>query len=114
MRSFIQIVRAMQLVCIMAFCLALVGCGGSRNPVDQFLDHYEEIVKKWESKSSGTLSLDDINEMNKLNIDFADKLKQLQTGDKWSSAQHKRYLDLSTRFSKVLLKISHSPPKFTP
>jgi hypothetical protein len=30
MRSYIGFVRAMQLVCILAFCLALVGCGGSK------------------------------------------------------------------------------------
>ncbi len=94
---------------MLAFCLVLAGCGGSRNPVDKFLDQYEENVSAWKNKGS-KISIDDINEINKANIDFAKSAKELQAAGQWSDSQLKRYSDITTSFSKVLLELSKNPP----
>lgn len=113
MKTCLGFLRASRTSSMATSCLLLAGCGGSRNPVDQFLDQYEEIVKEWESKGS-SLSLDDLNELNKADIDFAEKAKNLQTADQGSSEQMNRYSDPTTRFSKVMLKMSQNPPKIAP
>lgn len=97
--------------CALASCF--IGCSGSQNSVDAFLTQFEGTIKSWESKaSSGKLSLDDMNELNKLTIDLSAKAEKLKTADKWSTEQLKRYSDLTTRFSKVMLDLSKNPPKF--
>lgn len=91
--------------------LFLLGC--SSDPIDQFLDKYEEAVVKWEKLSnSGSISVDEISEMSKDNIELSSAGEKLKSGSEWTDSQKKRYLDLSTRFSKAMMKMSKNKPSF--
>ena len=98
-------VAAVLLVAIIASVSTVGGLGG-RNRLDRFLDDYEAIVAKWERVAhSRSLSIDDINEIGKLEIELAEKARQLRMLDEPSSSQLNRLLDLSTRLSKVVSQL---------
>ena len=110
-------IKSIKLGAISLFVISLlmISCGGtgSSSKVDDFLNEYKKITVKWEKKvTSGSLTLDDINEMSKSNIDLADKAAKLKGNEKWSSKQLKRYSDISTKFSKALIEMSKNPPSF--
>lgn len=83
----------------------------SSNPVDQFLDEYENVVKQWESKANrGNISLTDINDLNQASLRLSEKANELKNANEFSSAQLKRYTELSARLSKAFIKISRNKP----
>jgi len=96
------------------FIAKLTPFGGSRDPVDQCLDQFEKVVNEWSARAdAGSIGLDDLTEINKLNIDFGEKLRQLHTNRKWTVSQNIRHFDLSVRFSKIMSKMSSNPPRFS-
>lgn len=91
--------------------LFFIGC--SSDPVDKFLNEYEKVVEKWESKAnSSTISLSDINELNQASLKFSEKAQELKRAKDFSPDQLKRYVELSSRFSNALLKMSKNKPSF--
>ena len=89
--------------------IILISCGenSSNSKVDDFLNEYEKAVKIWEKKAgSKSFTMNDINEMNKSNMDLMAKSSQLQGTEQWSSEQLKRYSDITTRFSNAMMKMS--------
>lgn len=65
------------LLLLSAFLFILIGC--SNDPVDEFLNEYENVVEKWESKANnGTISLSDINELNQASLKFSEKAEELK------------------------------------
>ncbi|MCZ2222307.1 MAG: hypothetical protein LC122_01560 [Chitinophagales bacterium] len=93
------------------FLFFIIGCSDS--PVDNFLDKFEETVIKWEKLSdSGDITVNDISEMSKDNIELSSAGEKLKSGSEWTESQKKRYIDLSTRFSKAMIKMSRNKPSF--
>ncbi|MSP64729.1 MAG: hypothetical protein EXR16_03760 [Bacteroidetes bacterium] len=73
--------------------------------VDNYLNKYEEVVKKWESKSSSSgFSLSDITEMNSSNLELLSEANKLKGDETWSDSQLNRLSDVSMRFAKMLTK----------
>jgi nucleoid-associated protein YgaU len=78
---------------------------GIATSMDQFLDGYEDLVKTWESKvATGKLSLDDLNDITKAEIDFVDRGERLKKSENMSARQLRRYTDLSFRLARVATK----------
>lgn len=72
------------------FFLILFFIGCSSDPVDQFLNEYENVVEVWESKAnSSTISLSDMNELNQAILKFSEKAEELKRAKDFSSDQLK-------------------------
>lgn len=99
------------LLIISVFVFVLVGC--SIDPVDEYLNEYENAVEEWESKAnSSTITLTDLNELNQATLKFSEKLNELKKAEDFSSDQLERYAELSSRLSKAFLKMSKNKPTF--
>ncbi|MEM4261101.1 MAG: hypothetical protein QXG00_07705 [Candidatus Woesearchaeota archaeon] len=93
------------------FIFGFIGC--SSNPIDEFLDEYENVVEKWESKAnSSTITFNDINELNQATLKFSEKAEELKETYEFSSNQLDRYIELTSRLSNAFLKISKNKPSF--
>lgn len=93
--------------------LILVLWGCSTDPVDQFLDEYENVVETWESKADNSaISVSDINELNQASLKFSEKADELKKANEFSSSQLKRYMELSSRLGNAFLKMSKNKPSF--
>jgi len=98
-----------KIISVLMLSIILISCGenSSNSKVDDFLNEYEKAVKIWEKKAgSKSFTMNDINEMNKSNMDLMAKSSQLQGTEQWSSEQLKRYSDITTRFSNAMMKMS--------
>lgn len=93
------------------FLFALIGC--SSDPVDEYLNEYENVVEQWESKANNsTITLNDINELNQASLKFSEKAEELKKAHEFSSNQLKRFGELSSRLSNAFLKMSKNKPSF--
>lgn len=79
----------------------LISSCSQKDPVDNFLDEYEEVVTKWE-KSGKSLSLVEISEISSQQIKLGEKANELKQGNKWSDAQLDRMNKLIQRQAKVI------------
>ncbi|MGQ9847438.1 MAG: hypothetical protein ACUVQP_08070, partial [Bacteroidales bacterium] len=76
------------------FFLILIFMGCSSDPVDEFLNEYENVVETWESKANNkTISFADLNDLNQANLKFLERADELKRANDFSSSQMKRYLD---------------------
>jgi len=76
---------------------------------DALLDQYEKVVSKFEA-IKGPFTIDDMNAINKANIDFATKFQTWQaSGAQMSAEQLKRFSDLQTRLAHAMEKASAQP-----
>ena len=83
--------------------LFIIGCSSGDKKVDSYLNKYEEVVKKWESKGSNSqFTLSDISEMNSSNLELLNEANKLKGNETWSDAQLSRFSDLTLRFTKML------------
>ena len=91
---------------ILLIVMVMIGCGTSDSKkVDNFLDDYEKVVKKWETKiADGDFSEDDADEMNKTIESMEDNAQDLKKVTKWSKSQQERYANLSERIMDAVFK----------
>ena len=84
----------------------MIGCATSDSKkVDNFLDDYEKVVEKWETKiADGNFSEDDADEMNKTIESMEDNAQDLKKVTKWSKSQQERYANLSERIMDAVFK----------
>lgn len=93
--------------------LVLFSACSSNSKVDDFLDKYESSVEKWEKiADSGNFSIDDITEMSKDNLELSSSGEKLKGDTEWTDSQKQRFIDLASRFSKAMMKMSKSKPNF--
>jgi hypothetical protein len=96
-------------IIVLTFFLAC----SSKSEVDNFLDKYEDAVVNWEKLAdSDRITIDDISAMSKDNIELSSAGEKLKSGSEWTDSQKKRYIDLTTRFSKAMMKMSKNKPSF--
>lgn len=91
---------------ILLIIMVMIGCATSDSKkVDNFLDDYEKVVKKWETKiADGVFSEDDADEMNKTIESMEDNAQDLKKVTKWSKSQQERYANLSERIMDAVFK----------
>ena len=76
---------------------------------NDLLDQYEKVVVSIES-IKGAFTIDNMNAINKANIDFASKFQAWQTsGGQMSAEQMKRLSDLQTRQAHAMEKANAQP-----
>jgi hypothetical protein len=84
----------------LATALALAEKGGPR--VDELLDQFEQTVVQYEALS-GPITIDQVNEINQANVDFAQRIQEWQSADsRINSDQANRLTDLQSRLARVL------------
>jgi len=77
------------------------GCGQSDKEVDEYLDEFEEVVEKWESKlKSGKISALEIAEFEKDGARIESRGEELEAEP--SSAQEDRAEQLTKRLAVVM------------
>ena len=82
--------------------LTVAACGGASGAT-AVLDEFENVVATWETQASSTMTIHQMNEMNKANIDFMQKVEEFQQdGEQMTAKEMKRYSDLCTRFAKAM------------
>ena len=95
------------------FLLFLFSACSSNSKVDNFLDKYESSVEKWEKiADSGNFSIDDITEMSKDYLELSSAGEKLKGDTEWTDSQKRRFIDLASRFSKAMMKMSKKQPNF--
>lgn len=84
----------------LATALALAEKRGPR--VDELLDQFEQTVVQYEALS-GPITIDQVNEINQANVDYAQRVQEWQgAGIRINSVQAKRLTDLQSRLARVL------------
>ncbi|MBU0529700.1 hypothetical protein KKF86_08100 [bacterium] len=100
---------------ILLLIMLMISCGKSdQQRVDNFLDDYEQVVEKWESKiADGEFTDEDSDEMNKIIEEMGDNAKELQNVTKWTKKQQERYAKLSERIMDAIFKSMNIPGGFS-
>jgi len=100
---------------ILLFVILIISCGKSdQQRVDNFLDDYEQVVERWESKiADGEFTEEDSDEMNKIIEEIEDNAKELQNVTKWNKKQQERYAKLSERIMDAIFKSMNIPGGFS-
>jgi hypothetical protein len=98
------------LIVVLAFLFTACDAKSRSGPATRFLNAYEKVVRNYEAKAagSGRVTLSEINSMNADVAEMAVKVKQFIDKKKggMSSAERKRYAELSARFSKAVMTLS--------
>ena len=93
-------------ISILLMVIMMISCGKyDQQRVDNFLDDYEQVVEKWESKIvDGEFTDEDSDEMNKIIEEMEDNAKELRNVTKWTKKQQERYANLSERIMDAIFK----------
>ena len=102
-------------ISILLMVIMMISCGKSDHQrVENFLDDYEQVVEKWESKIvDGEFTDKDSDEMNKIIEEMEDNAKELRGVTKWTKKQQERYAKLSERIMDAIFKSMNIPGGFT-
>ena len=102
-------------ISILLMVIMMISCGKSdQQRVDNFLDDYEQVVEKWESKIvDSEFTAEDSDEMNKIIEEMEDNAKELQNVTKWTKKQQERYAKLSERIMDAIFKSMNIPGGFS-
>lgn len=96
---------------IFVFLLILAGfttsvfAAGSRSDIDKFLKSYEEMVVAAE-KAAKSNKINDLMKLSLKATELAEQVEKLEESDNWTTADAKKYLDLTTRYTKAASAIT--------
>lgn len=98
--------KILKISSILLIILFLINCGTSDSKkVDNFLNEYEKVVEKWETKiADGEFSEEDADDMNATIENMEQSAEELKKVTKWSPAQQKKYAELSERIMNAVFK----------
>ncbi len=95
------------LVVLCAISCTMFAASKKRTSIDDFLKEYETFVVKAE-KAAQTNKISDLTKLSLESAKLAEKCEALEDSDEWTIADTKKYLDLSTRCTNAISKLSSS------
>ena len=93
------------LVVLCALSCALFAVSKQRKAIDDFLKEYDTFVIKAE-KAAETNKISDLTKLSMESLSLSEKVEKIENTDEWTLADSKKYLDLTTRYSNAINKLS--------